>query len=100
VTGVEPGRAGMPSGEPTPWATGLTVSAAAAVIVGIGLLSLSHELAANGRGFVVLVNLAVAAGLGPSIWLARATPTWRWISYGATAGIALTWLILLLSLLG
>jgi Protein of unknown function (DUF2537) len=86
--------------EPTPWATGLTVSAAVAVMVGIGLLSLSQALVPTGRSVVVLANLLVAAGLIPAIWLARNTPTWRWLAYGTTAGIALTWLALLLSLLG
>lgn len=86
-------------GESTPWATGLTVSAAIAVIVGIALLSLSQGLATVGFWPVVLANLLVAAGLMPSLWLARATPTWRWVAYGAAAGIVLTWTLLLLSLL-
>ncbi len=89
----------MPPGEPTPWATGLTVSAVTAVIVGIALLSLSQGLAAVGFWPVVLANLLVAAGLTPSMWLARATPIWRWVAYGAAAGILLTWILLLLSLL-
>ncbi|MGH3902168.1 MAG: DUF2537 domain-containing protein [Pseudonocardiaceae bacterium] len=88
-----------PPGEPTPWATGLTVSAVTAVIVGIALLSLSQGLATVGVWPVVLANLLVAAGLAPSMWLARATPIWRWIAYGAAAGILLTWIALLLSLL-
>lgn len=89
----------MQPDEPTPWATGLTVSAVAAVTVGVALLSLSQALASNGTGYVALANLLVAAGLAPSIWLARATPIWRWLSYGAATGIALTWIALLLSLL-
>lgn len=92
-------RTGMPSGEPTPWATGLTVSAMTAVIVGIGLLSLSQELARVGFWPVVLANLMVAAGLTPSMWLVWATPIWRWVAYGTAAGIALTWIALLFSLL-
>lgn len=88
-----------PSPEPTPWATGLTISAVAAVIVGIGLLRLSQALEPNGRGIVTLANLLVAAGLTPSLWLTRNTPIWRWLAYGAAAGMALTWLTLLLSLL-
>jgi Protein of unknown function (DUF2537) len=91
---------GTPPVEPTPWATGLTVSAAAAVIVGIALLSLSQALEPNGRGVVVLANLLVAAGLAPSLWLTRNTPVWRWIAHGTAAGITLTWLALLFSLLG
>ena len=87
-------------GEPTPWTTGLTVSGAVAVIVGIALLRLSQGLEPNGGGVVALANVLVAAGLTPSIWLTRMTPVWRWIAYGAAAGIALSWLALLLSLLG
>ena len=87
-------------GEPTPWSTGLTVSGAVAVIVGIALLRLSQGLEPNGGGVVALANVLVAAGLTPSIWLTRMTPVWRWIAYGAAAGIALSWLALLLSLLG
>ena len=85
--------------EPTPWATGLTVSAATAVLVGIALFALSQSLASIGGWLIVLANLLVAAGLAPSIWLGRATPIWRWIAYGAAAAIPLTWLALLLSLL-
>ena len=71
----------------------------AAVTVGIGLVSLSQALEPNGRGVVALANLLVAAGLTPSIWLARNTPIWRWLAHGAAIGIILTWLALLLSLL-
>jgi Protein of unknown function (DUF2537) len=99
VTRVDPGRVDVQWGEPTPWATGLTVSAVAAVIVGIGLFTLSQGLAPNGRGSVALANLLVAAGLSPSMWLGRATPIWRWVVYGSAAGIVLTWVALLLSLL-
>jgi hypothetical protein len=89
----------MQSGEPTPWATGLTVSAVAAAIVGVALLSLSQALASNGEGAVVLANGLVAAGLTPSLWLGRTTPVWRWVAYGTAAGIVATWVALLLSLL-
>jgi hypothetical protein len=89
----------MPSKEPTPWATGLTVTALTAVIVGIALFSLSLGLATVGIWPAVLANLLVAAGLAPSMWLARATPIWRWVAYGAATGIPLAWLALLLFLL-
>ncbi|MGH3906517.1 MAG: DUF2537 domain-containing protein [Pseudonocardiaceae bacterium] len=88
-----------PGREPTPWATGLPVSAATAVIVGVALLALSDGLDSAGAWLVVLANLVVAAGLAPSIWLGRATPIWRWVAYGAATGILLTWAALLLSLL-
>lgn len=91
--------AGKQPGEPTPWATGLIVSAMAATVVGVALLSLSQDLASNGAWLVILANLLVAAGLAPSIWLGRATPIWRWVAYGTAAGIVLAWIALLLSLL-
>jgi hypothetical protein len=99
VIDVDRSRTGRQPGEPTPWATGLTVSAVVAVIVGVGLLSLSQALASSGIGYVALANLLVAAGLTPSMWLGRATPIWRWLAYGAASGISLTWIVLLLSLL-
>ena len=95
-----PARASTSFTEPAPWATGLTVSAVIAVIVVVALLSLSQGLATVGFWPVVLANLLVAAGLTPSMWLARATPIWRWVAYGAAAAIPLTWIALLLSLLG
>ncbi|MGB8962502.1 MAG: DUF2537 domain-containing protein, partial [Pseudonocardiaceae bacterium] len=100
VIDVNRGGGGGQPGEPTPWATGLTVSAMAAAVVVVALLSLSQDLAPNGAWLVVLANLLVAAGLTPSIWLARTTPIWRWLAYGTAAGIALAWAALLLSLLG
>jgi len=99
VIDVDRDGAGNQPGEPPPWATGLTVSAAAAAVVGVALLSLSQGLASNGSWVVVLANLLVAAGLTPSIWLGRATPIWRWVAYGTAAGIVATWIALLLSLL-
>lgn len=100
VTAVDRGRVGIEPSGPTPWATGLTISAVSAVIVGTALLSLSQGLVPNGRWLVALANLLVAMGLAPSIWLGRATPIWRWVAYGTAAGIVLTWIALLFSLLG
>ncbi len=99
VIDVTGDAAGKQPGEPTPWATGLIVSAMAATVVGVALLSLSQDLASNGVWLVVLANVLVAVGLAPSIWLGRATPIWRWVAYGTAAGIVLTWVALLLSLL-
>ncbi|MEO7193860.1 MAG: DUF2537 domain-containing protein [Pseudonocardiaceae bacterium] len=90
----------MQSGEPTPWATGLTVSVVVAAIIVIALFSLAQGLAPSGTGAVVLANLLVAVGLAPSMWLGRATLIWRWVAYGTAAGIVATWSALLLSLLG
>lgn len=85
--------------EPTPWATGGALSAATATLVAIALFALSDGLTTRGVWSVMLANVVVAAGLVPSMWLARGIPVWRWVAYGAAGGIVLTWIALLLSLL-
>lgn len=86
--------------EPTPWATGLTISAVAATIAVVTLVALAEALAETSRWLSALAAVLVAAGLAPSIWLFRAVPVWRWVAFGVAAGIGCGWLVLLLSLLG
>ena len=88
------------SDEPTPWATGLTVTAATAVVVMIALISLSLTLAQASPLVATVTNIVVAAGLAPSVWLARGIPIWRWVALGVAGGIVLAWTALLFSLLG
>ncbi|MCP2169246.1 DUF2537 domain-containing protein [Goodfellowiella coeruleoviolacea] len=85
--------------EPTPWGTGLTVSAFVAVIVVLTIVALSVGLAETSVLLALVANVLVVGGIAPSVWLARRVPVWRWVSYGVTAGVALAWLGLLLSLL-
>lgn len=86
--------------EPTPWATGLTVSAVSAAMVLVVLVAFAQSLAEIGAWVPAATLLLVTAGLAPSVWLARLTPVWRWLGYGVAAGVVLTWVVLLLSLLG
>lgn len=87
-------------GEPTPWATGLAVSALVAVLAAVAVLALSTGLAGISRWLAVLSNLLVAAGLAPSVWFARSLPVWRWVAFGVAAGVPLAWVALLLGTLG
>ena len=86
--------------EPTPWATGLTVSVMSAAMVLVALVALARALADIGAWVPAVILLLVTVGLAPSIWLARLTPVWRWLGYGVAAGVVLSWVVLLLSLLG
>ncbi|HYZ08192.1 MAG TPA: DUF2537 domain-containing protein [Pseudonocardiaceae bacterium] len=86
--------------EPTPWATGLTVSAVSAAMVLATLVALAQGLTEIGAWAPPGTLLLVTAGLAPSVWLARHTPVWRWLCFGVAAGVALSWVVLLLSLLG
>ena len=85
---VEEWRAG---GESTPWAAGVALAAFAALLVGIAVVVLSTGLAANPI-VAVLINLLVAAGLVPAIWLSRDLPVLRWIGLGAAVGVVVGWI--------
>lgn len=83
--------------EPTPWATGLTLSALVAGLVLLVNLSLALPMVA-GLGWVgVLVDLVVVAGLVPALWLNRTAPTWRWAVWGAFVGMGLAVLPLMVA---
>jgi hypothetical protein len=99
--GLEPCDAtGRHGSEPTPWATGLVVSALVAAVVVAAVGTLVSGLAGVGwwlGGFGLVV---VTAGLMPSVWLTRSVPLWRWVSYGVAGGLAISWLAALLAALG
>jgi hypothetical protein len=91
---VEEWRAGN---EPTPWATGLVLTVFSALVVGVAVWVLAAGL--SDRPVVaVLVNLLVAGGLAPAIWLSRGLPVLRWMGAGAAAGIVIGWIAALLML--
>ncbi|MBE1576513.1 DUF2537 domain-containing protein [Amycolatopsis roodepoortensis] len=82
-----------PAGEPTPWLTGLTVSAFAAALVVVAMLALANTLARETNGWLALLASAVVtAGITPSLWLARRVPIVRWAAFGAAAGIVIAWI--------
>jgi hypothetical protein len=75
--------------EPTPWATGLTFAALVAGLVLVVNLTLALPLVA-GLGLVgLLIDLVVAAGLVPALWLNRRVTTWRWAVWGTFTGLGL-----------
>jgi hypothetical protein len=85
---------------PTPWVTGLTISGIIAAFTAVTFVVITVGLAQINTPAAVLVNLAVAAGFAPSIRLGVRALVWRWVAYGAAAGIVLSWIALLLDLLG
>jgi hypothetical protein len=89
------GRVSPVFSEPTPWASGLTVAALVAGLVLLLNLTLAVPMVA-GLGLVgLLIDLVVAAGLVPALWLNRHVPTWRWVVWGAFAGMGVALLPLL-----
>ena len=81
--------------EPTPWATGLTVAAFVAAVIGAAVVVLSmglirvHPLLAAG------LNLVAVGGLAPTVWGWRKTPVVRWLALGAGVGVSVAWIALL-----
>ena len=88
-----------PSQGPTPWATGLSLTAFSAVFVALADITLSRAFAEAFGLLWLPANLLVALGLAPSLWLLRAVPFWRWLALGAAAGLAAAWVVLLAGLL-
>ncbi len=85
------------SGEAPPWATGLPLAAFAAVLAGVAVWVLSAGLA--GRPVLAIaLNVLVAAGLAPAMWLCREVPVLRWFAAGAAVGVVAGWIAALVML--
>jgi hypothetical protein len=85
---------------PTPWATGLLIAAFAAVFLTLADVALCRAFAEAFGLLWIPANLLVGMGLAPSLWLLRRTPLWRWPALGATVGLGVSWIVLLLAMLG
>lgn len=86
--------------EPTPWGTGLAVSAFAGLLVLVAVVSVSLGLGESSRWLAFAANVLIGSGLAPSVWLLRRVPVWRWVAYGVAAGLGLAWVGLVFTLLG
>lgn len=104
VTGADPTASSRqalgpePPG-PTPWGTGMAIAAFFAVLVAVADVVLATAFGGAFGLLWVPANLLVTAGTMPSLWLAREVPFWRWPAFGAAAGLAVAWIVMLLGLL-
>lgn len=80
--------------EPVPWLTGLTVAGASLALTVITVVTLAATLAETYSLLALASNVIVTLGLLPSVWLIHRQQIWRWVAYGVTAGIGLSWLAL------
>ncbi len=83
------------SDEPTPWATGLTVSAFVAAVVGAAIVVLSVGMTRVHPVVSVVLNLVAVGGLAPTLWEWRNRPVRRWFVLGAAVGVAVGWVAVL-----
>lgn len=77
---------------PTPWATGLLVTALVAALTTVGVFAFGAALLQVNVVVAVAINLVAVVGSAPTVWRWRATPVWRWVVYGLAAGVALAWI--------
>lgn len=83
-----PAPAPVPPPEPTPWATGLMLAVLTAGLVFAANVSLAAPMITGLGVLGLVVDVVVAAGLVPALWLNRRAPTWRWAVHGTLAGMA------------
>ncbi len=83
------------NGEPTPWATGLTVSGFVAAVTAVAIVVLSLGLVRVHPLLAVGLNIIAVGGLAPTLWGWRRTPVLRWFVFGAGVGVIAAWLTLL-----
>lgn len=85
---------------PTPWVTGLPIAGFVAVFLMLADVAVCRAFAEAFGLLWIPANLLVGIGLAPSVWLLRRTPLWRWLALGVAAGLAVSWVVLLLAMLG
>lgn len=91
---VEEWRAG---GEAVPWGPGLALAGFTMFLVASAVYVLSAGLS-NNPVVAIGVNVLVAGGLGPALWLSRSLPVLRWIAGGAVLGVLVAWVSVLVFL--
>jgi hypothetical protein len=77
----------------------MAVAAFFAVLVAVADVVLATAFGGAFGLLWVPANMLVTAGTMPSLWLTREVPFWRWPAFGAAAGLAAAWVVLLLGLL-
>lgn len=73
----------------------LVVAGFAATLFAVAVIACGAAMIAVHPLLAVVVNVVVVAGVAPTVWQWREVPVWRWVVYGATAGVVLGWLALL-----
>ena len=90
-----PDRRAVLRQEPTPWATGLLVSALVGALVALAVYAFGSELGRINPFLAVVINVVAVGGAAPTVWRWHEVIVWRWAVYGSATGVGLGWLALL-----
>ncbi|KHJ70308.1 MULTISPECIES: DUF2537 domain-containing protein [Rhodococcus] len=82
---------------PTPWATGLTLTAFSFVATVITVVACGQVLGRIHPALAVVVNVVTVAGVAPTVWSWLRVQVLRWLAAGFVAGVPFGWLALLVS---
>jgi hypothetical protein len=85
--------------EPTPWGTGLLVTAIVAGLAAVAAYGFGAALAHVHPALSLAINVVAVGGAAPTVWRWRVLPVWRWVVYGAGLGVALGWIGLFVTLI-
>ncbi|AOW93368.1 hypothetical protein BFN03_13845 [Rhodococcus sp. WMMA185] len=79
----------------TPWFTGLVVAGFSAALVFVAVVAFGSQLARINVVLAVVLEVVAVVGFAPSAWRLRRVPIWRWLVYGAAAGVLGGWFVML-----
>ncbi|MFX1756409.1 Protein of uncharacterised function (DUF2537) [Rhodococcus gordoniae] len=82
---------------PTPWGTGLTLTAFSFVATVIAVVACGRVLGRIDPVLAVVVNIVTAAGIVPTVWSWLRVPVLRWLAAGVVGGVPFGWLALLVA---
>ncbi|KSZ58534.1 membrane protein [Rhodococcus pyridinivorans KG-16] len=82
---------------PTPWATGLTLTAFSFIATVITVVACGQALGRIHPALAVVVNVVTVAGVAPTVWSWLRVQVLRWLAAGFLAGVPFGWLALLVS---
>lgn len=77
-------------GEKPAWGPGLAVAGFVAAVVAVAVIVLTQGVA-DAPVLAVVINLVIAAGMTPALWLSRTIPVLRFLAGGAAVGLLIGW---------
>ena len=89
---------GAVTSEPTPWGTGLTFAGLAAAVTAAAIAVLSVGVNRVHPLLTIGLNLVAVGGLAPTLWGWRRVPVRRWFVLGVAVGVAVGWVIVLVTM--